>query len=637
MQRGVATSSNPLLGPTSLVVSSAASLSVGEGAAVHIVPGGRTFHCGGRDPGAAGASQQHGVQETGPVAVGLLAGEQLLLHGTISLGAAPSDCLPAPLRKTPVLLFGGREVSLRGEQQLDRLILLSQGIVTLAGSCTVGGPHRCNAQPIPLIYGRPAAGSQASSPRSSICDTLEEYTKIHVAPHLQSVAEAASFAATQMTPERYPAAEEELLATSQPFPSSLITAPSAIRDLQVGATRSLPSGTEGQASNTFQAFGRRCALSAFANKELAEETSLHETRFQRLIRCVRGLVIDGEQTALVGSDIPSLLSRRQEPSTDKRPAGVYEPLAKGDSSFVGKRPLTSESPHVDPLGRVWELASMGLNEPRGTLRRGRRLLEERLSQLLKPDISPDSLEQLPLEARPVPPYPSTVSREEAKTTEAAADEAARAVAAAAEADLFSSQGTPVQQETKQSANCESAERAAPALAPLGIPSFLWRSLSSLVPLEFERPTRSASGCSGGILAVGEETATREYRPTNLSALSAVEASSLLHGGKAPWSYLDAAIFAGESLLVEPGASLVGGGLLLCGSRGNTQLRGVVDASRRGCQPLHGEAFGRSPDIYEPSAQPCSPSCTLSNSLRSASVAFMHCVVFPSVFPSNSLA
>ncbi|CDJ33897.1 uncharacterized protein EMH_0086220 [Eimeria mitis] len=134
-----------------------------------------------------------------------------------------------------------------------------------------------------------------------------------------------------------------------------------------------------------------------------------------------------------------------------------------------------------------------------------------------------------------------------------------------------------------------AEGTAAIFTPLGIPSSLWRSLSSFVPLDSDGP-QLVVRVPRGPPAAGEDTASPEGAPS-LGALGAVDAGAILYGGAAPWSYVDAAVFAGESLLVESGASLVGGGLLLCGGGGNTELRGTVDASRRGCQPLHGPGAG----------------------------------------------
>lgn len=170
------------------MLSSAASISLGKEASIRIVPALRNFRCS-REPNDASSLPQPGTSDGFALGTAVLAGERLLLHGVLGLTAAPSDCLPAPPKKTPVLLFGAREVSLRGTQELDRIVVLSQGTATLAGTCTAGPPHRCSTELTPLFFGD---SKNAGSPleHNALCSSLEAFASARVASQLQETTEA---------------------------------------------------------------------------------------------------------------------------------------------------------------------------------------------------------------------------------------------------------------------------------------------------------------------------------------------------------------------------------------------------------------------------------------------------------------
>lgn len=550
------------------VVSSAASISVGEGAAIRIMPGPQAFHCAGGS-GAAVPSPQQGAREATAMGVSLLAGERLLLHGVLGLAAAPSDCLPAPLRKTPLLLFGGREVSLRGEQQLDRLVLLSQGSATLAGTCTVGPPHRCNSKPTPLSPSD-SFGRRGTMQHSTVCRALEEYAGAHVAPQLEAAAETERLFLPNQTEGRRPEEGEPL------FPGE---AYSGSGSTESGGPTAPVSGEPD--SSSFQLCdGTRCLADWTEPKQdsAAGEEGLIKSALQALRRFSAGRSpkdISGEIHP--PEAVWQLQERYLSPTKEERLRGMASGL--GTASVQQSNPLELSR-------RVVAAEALGAPFPGDDLRwkkwTGWRGLAPFLGQFV-----PGTLL--------TPSGPSASERHRRSSAIA----------------------SPVQEEVagwNQPLGRESSLHSAPqGIAPGGhfnelspfsgavAPSSLVlgpsaASFSSETGGTSEAPAVPERGSATAAPQLGEgHEAPVMKRATVAAHFGGIGA--LFQGGAIPWDHLDAAIFAREGLVVDSGASLIGGALLLCGGRGNTELQGTVDASRRGCQPAHGETLRLRNNVY----------------------------------------
>lgn len=552
-----------LLG-ASVLLSSAASVSVGEGASVRIIPGRRNFSCrGDKPPGSA--QPQHGLLEASAEAVGLLASERLLLHGSLGLSAAPSDCLPAPLRKAPVLLYGGREVSLSGEQHLDRLILLSQGTVTLAGSCTVGEPHRCNVQRTPLMRTELNTVTKVPASYSSACRVLERYAGDHVAAQLQTAGGLGSSSPADSATQAFQLGEARTVERKGRTKSSSLQA-----EVEPAGTAEADVNLDCCTMQTPIASSRQTDCTAQDVPTKAEEQIVLTQRLIRAVREVAGGRKDikalkqdffSEQGSLPRNELPLVVSRQL-----------------GERYFSSIPPLDQSVP-VDPLGRVASSEVRGANSQQGNEERKAHFLLKGLSSLLKQEPTRASLEHAGSNAvLPAQPISPDVPRQE--------------LAGEPRATVHSSsseEGRSVFGKPQGSSAREAAYEKVTSPGPLNIPSLVKGPTASFESVYSESTELPGKDSSVTASVIAEKPRDLEDTAT---AWSLEDAEALLLGGAVPWSYLDAAVFAGESLLLESGASLVGGALLLCGNRGNTELRGTVDASRRGCQPAHGKNVGQ---------------------------------------------
>lgn len=559
----------------SVVVSSAASVSVGEGAAIRFMPGIRSSRCGA-EQGAALPPSEQGASEDTALGIGLLAGERLLLHGVLTLDAAPSDCFPAFIRKTPLLLYGGREVSVRGEQQLDRLIILSQGTATLAGECTVGGPHRCSAERMPLTM-RGLSDSRGPRKRSTVCSALEAYAAAHVAPQLQAAADADE---PLLMPIRGGLQSEGGAAASSPTGDA-----STLDGTASGGLRAPPNGAgAGDSSSTRLPF-EGASSSEGAAQIQTEVTPREEGWIVRALRVFR---------AIVSEDQRQNARARQPPVAPEQPQAMpllpVRKLLPGEvsASFRLRRcgePSSSEEEGVplDIPGRVDALEALGAPRTVMDLRRKHRRPWGGSPPLfglgpgaLSPFWGPPASYLLSRRFRPASASPSPGKTDvEFNAPSPAQGPPQQVLWGAASSGLvpvwtaddpfslalshFTAKETPPFKDMEQA-----------SFAP---PHHLQGFLPAAAP--------PAEGL-GPVYGAGRGAATSEVGT----------GWPLLQLTASLWRDMDAAVFASDGFVLERGSSLIGGAVLLCGGKGKAVLQGTVDASRRGCQPTHGEFWGR---------------------------------------------
>lgn len=528
-------SSTGLLIGASIVISSAASISVGEGASIRFLQGPRSFGCR-REGASSGSSarnspQSHGTPEGPLLGVGLLAGERLLLHGNLGIEGEPSDCLPAPFRQTPLLLFGGREVSVRGEQQLDRLVILSQGTVNLAGTSTVGPPHRCTSKPTQVIPKWEFKGATRREPRSlkssGVCSALEIFASACVAPQLQASRETQEtssevFARDLGSRSTRPFSTKEEDRGSKPLSAGTLS----------GAERD--SGMQGSDEGPSQSETRLT---------LTEETHATADKGRLARRAVGAFrwIISGISSRIKSVPFAALAEpvRYQEVSSSFANSTKQTAPSRSFRLRRANKILGDREPAVDALGRV---------EARDTFEAPRPLVKIGGRKGCKACGPP--LSWGPFVPGPIGPLRSIF-------------------------DSFMPPPLPdASHDSDEGVNLESHSQDAYQRALLtkdsGDPHLLWGPWTFPVGLE------------------GKE----EGFPASVEDGMALELTELLQeGGTPPWGHLDAAIFAKEGLVLESGASLVGGALLLCGGEGSTLVQGTIDASRRGCPPTHGENSG----------------------------------------------
>ncbi|KAL8431082.1 hypothetical protein ACSSS7_005487 [Eimeria intestinalis] len=543
----------------SVVVSSAVSLSVGEEATVRFTTKLRSFSCvDPADPSAASAQQSS--SEDSLLGVALLAGERLLLHGVLGLVNAPSDCLPAPLRKTPLLLYGGNEVSVRGEQQLDRLVILSRGTVTLAGRSTVGAPHSCTATRTPLSQAT-RGGVEDPMKHSAICKALEEYGNTRIAQHLQAAAEA----------------EEQFLDVSLKSRSFGKGGNPVARDDQF---EKLAAELQIKGAGKNHAFSAgRWADEVNGEKGAKEEGWLKWllARFQHL---VQKSSLNAHPTAPYISALDGLLQVRypfslkalqlkEEPSDLTISAGHEERQAKKIEDGVSVTPPyrpdaadTLKAAHLvtgDLLRKKWKTRDKSL-----------------------PLVEPVLLRAAPTHRGPL--FAELLQKHQLRASPSSKTETRK---------MTSSMHRGI-------------------LAKGDDPHNRSGTTSNVAPLSLDEPAavslRSGAAEAATHLSLGEKDGVESFPIPGEGFVSAerlteagdnhrgaqnetARGAAVPQGATSPWASLDAAVFANNGLILEPGASLKGGALLLCGGRGTALLQGTVDASGRGCQPTQGRGAG----------------------------------------------
>ncbi|XP_026190985.1 uncharacterized protein LOC34624194 [Cyclospora cayetanensis] len=569
--------SSPLEGPCSseslplagrllgvaVVVSSVASVSVGEGAAIRIIPGPRDFLCGGETVPAIAVSQQRSLEATKASGIGLLAGERLMLHGNLVVAATPSDCLPVPVKQTTALLFGGREVSVRGEQQLDRLVLLSQGTVTLGGSCTVGAPNRCTARRTPL-FRKPSNGTAVN--HSTVCTAVEEYTAAQVAPQLQAAAAADGVTSPPSLLHGYQGWRLQGADSYRDAERSSSGANSAEADvadpLGVGVSDSCSGRPLADSRMAFGCLGN--TLPGFAPHEASWS--------DRLLRAVRQISPEGGHQ---GKARESRRHAKEEGLSQERansPPRGEQP--HGDAAASGIASLEDGAPVGFP-GKVMVVEALSPPVREVAKQRKKRGFWRGLAALLEPEAAFS-----PPKAPSAEGIHRSSLRSPASESEAATE--------GAEASASAGRDSPLKTPQRSLEGMQSDEGASESSETSAFSSLRWPSQTPFASLEQE-PFPLTSRVSPAAAALGGEDAPRLNDGVAASAtLADVE---LLQAGSVPWGHLDATIFARDGVVLEAGASLVGGALLVCGGHGNTQLQGTIDASRRGCQPVHGPGAG----------------------------------------------
>ncbi|KAL8429120.1 hypothetical protein Efla_003173 [Eimeria flavescens] len=538
----------------SVVVSSALSISVGEGAAIRFTPMLRSFRCGESPEGAVTSSQQ-GMPEEAALGVGLLAGERLLLHGVLGLVAAPSDCLPAPVRTNPLLLFAGNEVSVRGEQQLDRLIVISQGTVSFSGKCVVGHPNRCSDQITPLV---PAASSNNEAPmrHSAICRALEEYGNTRVAPQLDAVAEAKEQLLNTVVKSSQVEEEDTLLAWDKQNDARL--------------TRQLVKE---------QAETHGAHHSGWASSEDAGEAEGREGWFKKLVR--------------------HFGSSGNKPA----PSG----LPSGSTPLNVKQPVFFEQLHLK--GPIVNLSSSHLRQHTGAATDGANVhvpvashfVEDAVEALETAQVIAALLRKKPKSEgslEPLAPFDRKASFTQWGPTEPLQNSS-------------SPDGGPsLLSEPEAGIERPSPQWDIPSqdLTDNGRWKLRLRDLLQSWPTPGSPPVRrrtkepsvrqNSAGSNNGesLIAFGGDPAPAasvlpEANDSFVVGNGNARGNGAFQGETLQWDHLDAAIFASKGLLVDKGALLQGGALLLCGGRGNALLNGTVDVSQRGCQPTHGPGAG----------------------------------------------
>ncbi|KAL8447484.1 hypothetical protein Emed_004367 [Eimeria media] len=541
----------------SVVVSSAVSVSVGEEAAIRFTPRLTSFsRIDPADPSAP--SSQQSSSEDFLLGVGLLAGERLLLHGVLGLVNAPSDCLPAPLRKTPLLLYGGTEVSVRGEQQLDRLIILSQGKVTLAGRCTVGAPHSCSATRTPLLPTTPGSAEDPMK-HSAVCRDLEEFGTSHVAEQLRAAAETEG---------------QSLDATSNSRPFKTegnFTAPD---------DQSETLATELQKQDAGK--NHTLSVSRFTDEVTGEKKAKGEGWLTWLFRRLQHFIGDSSQNAdppaSYLSALDGLLQVRYPFSLKSlQLQGELSDLSLSSGHERGKATEVEDEVSVTPPYR-FDAAHLLT----GDLLRKKWKTRESLVPLVNPFVlTAASTQRGPLFAelmqkQLLTSFASIPSpRKEIRMNEFSLhwDILAKGEAPHEPSDTGLKKASTSLDEPDANTLRSSAAEAATHL--------------SVGEKREREPLLNHGGGSGpldGLTGAGNDYLAAQNETAKGAADPQGAASS-------SWASLDAAVFASEGVILESGASLKGGTLLLCGGRGTVLLQGTVDASGRGCQPTQGPGAG----------------------------------------------
>ncbi|KAL8272881.1 hypothetical protein Esti_003190 [Eimeria stiedai] len=552
----------------SVVVSSAVSVSVGEEAAIRFTPRLRSFSCKvPADPSAT--SSQQSSSEGSLLGVGLLAGERLLLHGVLGLVHAPSDCLPAPLRKTPLLLYGGNEVSVRGEQQLDRLVILSMGTVTLAGRCTVGAPHSCSATRTPLRQTIPGSAEEPMK-HSAICRALEEYGNTHVAQQLQAAAEAEE----QFLDPTLRSLEIEGSSTTRGDHAETLATELRIKD--VAESHAVPA-------------------SRWTDEVTDEKEAKEEGWLKWLLRRLQHFVRDSSQRT---DSAASYLSALDGILQVRYPFSLKWLQLKGELGDLSVSPvLEGKATETDNAVSVTQTRRFDAVE---TLKSAPLLTGDQLRKKWKtreslvPLVDPfvlraASTQRGPFFAEPLQkqqltsfaalPFPKTEVRMMTFPTHWGTSAKGDAPQ---DRSGMESRKTPCCLRAPAAHSLRS--RAAEAATDL--------SLKEKDGVEFLPIPGGGSVPVDGLVGAGDD----HLGTHNGTGRGAADPQ----GATSPWASLDAAVFASNGLILESGASLKGGTMLLCGGRGTALLQGTVDASGRGCQPTQGPGAGSRGEALEAS-------------------------------------
>ncbi|KAL8445945.1 hypothetical protein Emag_004910 [Eimeria magna] len=539
----------------SVVVSSAISVSVGEEAAIRFTPRPRSFSCiDPADPLAASAQQSS--SEESLLGVGLLAGERLLLHGVLGLFNAPSDCLPAPLRKTPLLLYGGTEVSVRGEQQLDRLIILSLGTVTFAGRCTVGAPHSCSATRTPLLQSTPGS-AEGPMKHSAICRDLEEFGSSHVAEQLRAAAEAE---------------EQSLDGTSKGRPFEAEGDPMAPND------QSETLATELQIKD---AGNHAAPVNRYTDEVTGEKNAKEESWLTWLPRRLQDFVRDSSRNA---DPTASYLSASDGLLQVRYPFSLKSLQLKGalgDFNTFSRHVQEKAMEMEDEFSFIPPYRLDAAHSLTRDLLRKKWKSREGLVPLVKPFV-------LRAASTPRGPIFAELVQKQALTSFAAIPsprEEVKMITFPMHWDALAKGEAPHERSGTAS------RKASVSLNELAARSSRTRAAGAATHLSLgdKREVEPISVHGGRSVPVdGLTGAGNDYlEAQNETARGAADPQ----GATSSWASLDAAVFASDGVILESGASLKGGNLLLCGGRGTVLLQGTVDASGRGCQPTQGPGAG----------------------------------------------